>query len=100
MRVLSTVPPLILLALAAQAQQLTIPPGDIGTAEAAYRDAEEQWLHNDPALEHDLFKVKPEEALRRIRKESALRDDVMVKKQTYLDELIKRVSVFREQLTQ
>jgi len=100
MRIHSTVPLLILLALAAQAQQLSIPPGDIGMAEAAYRDAEEAWLRNDPGLEQDLLKVKPEEALRRIRRESALRDDVMAKKQTYLDELIKKVAVFRERLAQ
>jgi hypothetical protein len=98
--VLWTVPALILLAVAAQTQDLRLPPPDIGMAEAAYREAEEAWLHNDPTLEQDLLKVRPEEALRRIRRQSALRDDVMAKKQTYLDELIRRVGGLKERLTQ
>ena len=78
MRLLSSVPLLIVLVLVTHEQELRVPPEDIGMAEAAYRDAQEAWLLGDRTLAQDLLKVKPDEALRRIRRASALRDDVMV----------------------
>lgn len=90
---------LLLAPFLAPAQDLRIQP-DIATAEAAFRDAEESWLHSDPNLEKDLLKVHPEEARRRVRRNAALRDDVMVKKLAYLDLIIVRTGEIRAKLAQ
>jgi hypothetical protein len=73
---------------------------DIAVAEAEYRDANEAWLQNDPNLAGDLFKTDPEDARRRIHKAAALSDDLMAKKQTYLQLIIERFQETRKRLTQ
>jgi hypothetical protein len=87
----------LLMALVLGGQNLTMQP-DVATAEAAYRDAEEAWLRSDPNLEKDLFNLNPEEARRRIKRNGLLREDVMVKKQGYLDLLIQRTEQMRSRL--
>jgi len=93
------IPILLAAPFAVRPQDLRIQP-DIAMAEAAYRDAEEAWIRNDPNLEKDLFKINPEDARRRIRHSAALRDEVMSKKQGYLDLLIQRTEQTRNRLAQ
>src|SRR5579871_5020373 len=79
-------------------QSVTVMP-DIAIAEAEYRDATEAWIHNDPNLEADLFKGDKEQMRRRVRRAATLRDDVMTKKETYLNALLARLETIRGQLT-
>jgi len=97
MSFLPTLCVLIFLPLVLEGQILRMQP-DVATAEAAYRDAEDAWLRSDPSLEKDLFTISPQEAHRRIKQNGLLRDDVMVKKEGYLDVLIQRTEQMRSRL--
>jgi hypothetical protein len=95
MRTWKTIP-ILLAALApfAASQNVTLVP-DIGVAQAEYHDAMEAWLHNDRDLEKDLLTGEKEQMRRRVRKAAALRDEVMVKKQAYLDLIVQRLKETR-----
>jgi hypothetical protein len=103
MRTLRTAAGAVVLLLAGahlcSGQKVQLVP-DIAVAEAEYRDANEAWLQNDPNLAGDLFKTDPADARRRIQKAAALSDDVMVKKQAYLQLIIERFQEMRKRLTQ
>jgi hypothetical protein len=71
---------------------------DIGVAQAEYHDAMEAWLNNDRDLEKDLLTGEKEQMRRRVRKAAALRDEVMVKKQAYLDLIVQRLKETRNHL--
>ena len=98
MRTWKTIP-LLVAALApfAAGQNVTLVP-DIGVAQAEYHDAIEAWLHNDRDLEKDLLTGEKEQMRRRVRKAAALRDEVMVKKQAYLDLIVQRLKETRTHL--
>jgi hypothetical protein len=98
MRTWKTVP-ILLVALAPflAGQNVTLVP-DIGVAQAEYHDAMEAWLHNDRDLEKDLLTGEREQMRRRVRKAAALRDEVMVKKQSYLDLIVQRLKETRTHL--
>ena len=74
----------------AGAQVVQVVP-DPGAAETQYRDAEEAWIKADPNLEADLYRVRPDEMRKRIRRVAILRDDAMVKKTSFLDFMVKRM---------
>jgi hypothetical protein len=98
MRTWKTIP-ILLAALApfAAGQNVTLVP-DIGVAQAEYHDAMEAWLNNDRDLEKDLLTGEREQMRRRVRKAAALRDEVMVKKQAYLDLIVQRLKETRTHL--
>src|ERR1019366_5910313 len=98
MRTWKTIP-ILLVALAPflAGQKVTLVP-DIGVAQAEYHDAMEAWLHNDRDLEKDLLTGEKEQMRRRVRKAAALRDEVMVKKQSYLDLIVQRLKETRTHL--
>jgi hypothetical protein len=73
---------------------------NIAVAEAEYRDANEAWLQNDPNLASDLFKIDSEDARRRIHRAAALSDDVMAKKERYLQLIIERFQDTSKRLVQ
>lgn len=103
MRACQTLPALLVgitsLAIApfAAGQKVTLVP-DVGVAQAEYHEALESWLQNDRNLEKELLTGEPEQMRRRVKKAAALRDDVMVKKQTYLDLIIARLRETRAHL--
>jgi hypothetical protein len=86
-------------AIACMGQRVEVIP-DIVVAEAAYRDANEACLKNDPNLQRDLFKGDPEQVRRRIHRAASLRDDAMVKKEVYLKAEIQRLQSLSTRLTQ
>jgi|GEM_PF-6486698 hypothetical protein len=98
MRTWKTIP-ILLVALApfAVGQNVTLLP-DIGVAQAEYHDAIEACLHNDRDMERDLLTGDPEQMRRRVKKAAVLRDEVMAKKQSYLDLIIQRLRDTRSQL--
>src|ERR1035441_1702144 len=98
MRTWKTIP-ILLVALAPflTGQNVTLVP-DIGVAQAEYHDAMEAWLNNDRDLEKDLLTGEKEQMRRRVRKAAALRDEVMVKKQAYLDLIVLRLKETRSHL--
>jgi hypothetical protein len=91
---------LMLLGLAAGclAQAVRLAPG-ISVSEAEYRDAVHAWSQADPDLAKDLLRVPADEMRGRIRRVAALRDDAMVKKRSYLAELVERLQKARNQMT-
>lgn len=98
MRIALTIPALLVaLASLAPSQNVTLLP-DIGVAQAEYHDALEAWLHNDSDLERDLLKGDPEQMRLRVKRAAALRDEVMVKKQAYLELIIHRLRETRAHL--
>jgi hypothetical protein len=98
MRTWKTIP-VLLVALApfAVGQSVTLLP-DIGVAQAEYHDAIEAWLHSDRDLEKDLLTGEAEQMRRRVKKAAVLRDEVMVKKQAYLDLIVQRLRDTRAHL--
>jgi hypothetical protein len=98
MRTWKTIPTLLVaLAPFVAGQKVTLVP-DIGVAQAEYHDAMEAWLNNDRDLEKDLLTGEKEQMRRRVRKAAALRDEVMVKKQAYLDLIVQRLKETRSHL--
>src|ERR1035441_4719117 len=98
MRTWKTIPILLApLAPFLAGQNVTLAP-DIGVAQAEYHDAMEAWLNNDRDLEKDLLTGEKEQMRRRVRKAAALRDEVMVKKQAYLDLIVQRLKETRSHL--
>ena len=79
-------------------QTLTPIPQEIATAEVAFVEAEDAFLHADPTLERDLHKVSPAEAHRRIERAAGLANEAMNKRQVYLDLLILRTRQLRDHL--
>ena len=95
---LSTTSLFLGLAVGCFAQAVRLAPG-IAVAEAEYRDAVSAWSRADPGLPKDLLRASPEEVRGRIHRVAALRDDAMVKRRTYLGELVKRLQKARDQMT-
>ncbi len=91
--------PVFLAAIAplAVGQNVTLKP-DIGVAQAEYHDALESWINNDRYLTQDLLTGNPEQMRQRVRKAGALRDQVMLKKEKYLDLIIQRLHEIRAHL--
>jgi hypothetical protein len=85
---------LLLLPLLTGAQSVRLEP-DLAVAQAEFLDAEQTWLKNDPHLESDLYKYKPEVVKPRIRRAAAMRDDVMQKKEVYLGIMVSRLDAIR-----
>jgi len=94
---------LVVFSLAAPflpSQTLVPVPQETATAEVAFLEAEEAFLHADPTLERDLHKVSPAEAHRRINRAAELANDAMEKRQVYLDVLISRTKQLRNRLSE
>jgi hypothetical protein len=80
------------------AQTVRLAPG-VSMAEADYNDAVDAWAHADPDLAKDLLHAPPETMRARIRHVAALRDDAMVKKHSYLTDLVERLQKAQKQIT-
>jgi hypothetical protein len=87
----------VALAHSAVGQNVTLLP-NIGVAQAEYNDALESWLHDDRTLEKDLLTGDPAQMRRRVKRAADLRDQVMIKKQAYLDLMIQSVRAARARL--
>jgi hypothetical protein len=90
MRNWQIIPPLLLWSLTAPSQTVTLIP-DIGVAQVEYHDALESSLRSDPDLEKDLPTGEPGQMHRRVQKAAEMRDDVLLKKQKYLDLMVQRL---------
>lgn len=80
------------------AQDVRLEPS-IATASAEFHQAQEEWLRDDFAgLAGQLLSGRPEVVHAKIRRQAALRDTMMEKKEVYLDLIVKRSAEIRGRL--